>query len=206
MLPKSPVTKLVFLVGLALTASANAGAWTLSLVQVGGTYDGVGANPGDTLVLDIQYSLGDSSVILIAPTITWDASVASFDGGSETGFALWSDGSVLLDAIVTGDIAQVAPNLAGGWDKGTTLAGGATAPCVAGACTSLGTASFTLSGVRGVIGFGLTDPVSEVPPCLLEPWFCGTLNSFTVIPEPATAGLLGVGLLALALANRHRER
>jgi hypothetical protein len=74
-LRKSSYSKLALLVGLALTVSTTAGAWTLSLVQVGGTYDGVGANPGDTLVLSIEYSLDDSSVILVESTITWDAAV-----------------------------------------------------------------------------------------------------------------------------------
>jgi len=47
------------MVGLALTMSTSAGAVvSIGLVQVGGTFDiGNGANPGDTLVLKITYSL-----------------------------------------------------------------------------------------------------------------------------------------------------
>ena len=103
------------MVGLALTVSTTAGATVaLSLVQVGGTYDGVKANAGDTLVLNIQYSIGELGVILIDPSITWGAEVASFDGGTETGIAAWSGGSIILSPIATADILLVTPNLADG--------------------------------------------------------------------------------------------
>ena len=72
MLRKFAFSKLALLVGLALTVSTTAGATvTLSLMQVGGTYDGVKANAGDTLVLSLQYSIGELGVILIDPSITW---------------------------------------------------------------------------------------------------------------------------------------
>jgi hypothetical protein len=180
------LTKLSVMVGLALTVSTTAGAeWvTFSLVQVGGTYDGVQANPGDTLVLSIQYSVGDQGPTLIDPSITWGAEVASFDGGTETGFAAWSGGSYALSPIATGDIALVSPNVANGWEKASTVAGGAFEPCVFGACTSLGTASFTLSGQGGVIDFG---PGTIVGECWIEPWFCRNEIPFTVISGSSTA-------------------
>jgi hypothetical protein len=213
-LRKFAFSKLALLVGLALTLSTTAGAEfvTISLVQVGGTYDGVQADAGDTLVLSIQYSVGDLGVTLVDPSITWGAEVASFDGGTETGVAAWSGGSYALNPIATGDIALVTPNLADGWEKGSTLAGGAFEPCVFGACTSLGTASFTLSGLGGVIdfapewipfgthiGYGGGPIICLDPPCWNE-------IPFTVIPEPATASQIGLGLLALALLSRHRKR
>jgi hypothetical protein len=202
-LRKFAVSKLLLGIGLGLTLAPNAGAWSLSLVQVDGTYDGVQAHPGDTLVLSIEYDLGDSSVSLVAPTITWGPEVASFDGGTETGAANW--GGVILDNIQTGDIDLLNPNVATGWEKGN-LSGGATSPCFSGACTTLGTASFTLSGLGGVIDFGPGQLVVEEPVCMVEPWLCGTLNAFTVIPEPATASLLGLGLLGMALLSRQRKR
>ena len=210
-----PLPKLALLIGLALTVGTTAGATaTISLVQVGGTYDGVKANPGDTLVLSIQYTVGDGRVTLIDPGIVWGAEVASFDGGTETSFAAWNDGAVAMYPIATGDIALLSPNLANGWEKGTTIGGGASEPCVFGACTSLGTASFTLSGLGGVIDFApygipggtvigyASGPCYSIP----EDPDCWNEIPFTVIPEPTTASLLGLALLTLTLATRHRNR
>jgi hypothetical protein len=201
------LTEFSFMVGLALTISTTAGAeWvTLSLVQVGGTYDGVQANAGDTLVLSIQYTVGDQGPTLIDPSITWGAEVASFDGGTETGMAAWSGGSYAMSPIATGDIALISPNLANGWEKSSTVASGAFEPCVFGACTSLGTVSFTLSGQGGVIGFapewisfGTVVGYSGGPMICLDPP-CWNEIPFTVISGAATAvpslGPMGAVLL-----------
>jgi len=210
-----PYTQLLLAIGLALTLGTTAGAEpvTFSLVQVGGTYDGVQAHPGDTLVLNIQYTVGDQGPTAIAAAIGWGAEVASFDGGTETGVALWNDGAYALNNLATGDIGlhPTEPNLAIGWEKASTLSGGAFEPCAFGACTSLGTASFTLTGQAGVIDFGPQgigggtnvsygpfQTCGELVPCWYE-------VPFTVIPEPATATLLALGLLALSLATRHRN-
>jgi hypothetical protein len=213
--PKFAPSTLALLVVLALTISTTAGAEyvTISLVQVGGTYDGVQAHPGDTLVLDIQYTVGDQGVILIDPTIAFGAEVTSFDGGTETGVAGWSNGAYALSPIATGDIAlsPFDPNWADGWEKASSVAGGAFEPCVGGACTSLGTASFTLSGQAGVIGFAPEGPAGGTvvgysdPYMICVPGPCWNAVSFTVIPEPATATLLTLGLLALAAASRNRS-
>jgi hypothetical protein len=205
-------SKLALLMGLALTLSTTAGAEfvTISLVQVGGTYDGVTANPGDTLVLSIQYSVGDLGVTLVDPSITWGAEVASFDGGTETGLAAWSGGSYALSPIVTGDIALLSPNLANGWEKASTMAGGAFEPCVFGACTSLGTVSFTLSGLGGVIDFGPYGIAGGTVIGYGEPFICldppcWNEIPFTFMPEPAWSSQIAFGLLALALLSRHHK-
>ena len=216
MVQKFAFSKLTLLVILALTVNTTAGAEyvTLSLVQVGGTYDGVQANAGDTLVLSIQYTVGDQGPTHIDPSITWGGEVTSFDGGTETGFAAWSGGSYALQPIATGDIALVSPNLANGWEKASTMSEGAFEPCVFGACSSLGTLSFTLSGLGGVIDFApygipggtvigyASGPCYSIP----EDPDCWNEIPFTVIPEPTTASLLGLALLTLTLATRHRNR
>jgi len=206
----------LLLLGLALTLSAPAAAVIrIGLVQVGGTFDPlVGGNPGDTLVLSITYSMdpGDTAT-LIDPALVWNGSVQSFNaaGSTETGFAAWSGGTVALNPIAVGDITEAGhPGLADGWEKATTISGGATTPCVFGACTSLGTAAFVLTGSAVVIGIGAVGmPFGTVVGD-------GNFNDITsdptkvqlgyFVPEPTTAGLLGLGLLALAAARRHRTR
>ncbi len=47
------LNRIVLTVGLALTVASQAGAVTISLAQIGGTYDGIEAFPGDTLTLEI---------------------------------------------------------------------------------------------------------------------------------------------------------
>jgi hypothetical protein len=198
------------MVGLALTMSTSAGAVvSIGLVQVGGTYDGVSANAGDTLVLNITYGLqpGDA-VTLVDPALVWNGSVTSFTGGTETAFAAWSAGGVALNPIATGDIGLVTPQQADGWEKATTLGGGATSPCVFGACTSLGTASFVLSGNSGVISVGAVGlPFGTVigDGAFQDITLLSNLGSFTIIPEPTTASLLGLGLLGLTVAGRRRK-
>jgi hypothetical protein len=202
------------MVGLALTMSTSAGAVvSIGLVQVGGTYDGVSANAGDTLVLNITYSIqpGDA-ITLVDPGIVFNGSVQSFNvaGSTETAFAAWSAGAVALNPIATGDIALVTPNLANGWEKGTTIAGGGSSPCVFGACTSLGTAAFVLSGNSGVIAVGAVGaPGGTVigDGTFVDIAPISNLGTFTItaIPEPTTASLLGLGLLGLTVAGRRRK-
>jgi hypothetical protein len=161
-------------------------------------------------VLSITYDLepGDA-VTLIDPGIVFTGGV-SFDiaGSTETGLAAWSGGAVALSPIATGDIALVTPHLANGWEKGTTIAGGGSSPCVFGACTSLGTAAFVLSGEWGVaISVGaVAQPGGTVigDGTFVDIAGWSNLGSFLIIPEPTTASLLGLGLLALTAARRRR--
>jgi len=205
--------KILVTAALALTISAPAGAVvSIDLVQVGGTYSAaVGANPGDTLALQIGYGLqpGDA-VTLVDPGLVFDAAVSAFDPGAstETGFAAWSGGAVALNPIATGDIALTAGGIANGWEKGTTIAGGGSSPCVFGACTSLGTAAFVLSGTSGFIDVGgVGQPGGTVIGDGVFDDITGQvyLPGFTIIPEPTTASLLGLALLGLAAAHRRRK-
>jgi hypothetical protein len=207
------LTKLLLMVGLALTISTSAGAVvSIGLVQVGGTYnDMVGAQAGDTLVLDITFSLqaGDF-VTLLDPGLVFNGSVSSFNigGSTETGFAAFSGGGYALSPIATGDIGLVTPNLADGWEKGSTVAGGGTTPCVFGACSSMGTAAFVLSGNSGMIAVGAVGVGGGTvigDGTFVDIAGISNLGTFTIIPEPTTASLLGLGLLGLTVAGRRRK-
>jgi len=76
--------------------SAASADVSISLVQIGGTYNAsVGPNPGDTLVLAIEYSVTNGSnltgVTLIAPSLFYSLSFATLTGGTETGLATFTD-------------------------------------------------------------------------------------------------------------------
>jgi hypothetical protein len=207
------LTKLFLVVGLALTVSASAGAVvSIGLVQVGGTYSAaVGAQAADTLVLSLTYSLqpGDF-VTILDPAITWNVPMATFhpELSTETGFGAWSGGAVSLEPITIDDLWEPVPGLADGWEKVTTIAGGGSSPCVFGACTSLGTAYFVLSGIGGNFAIGAVGlPYGTVigDGTFADITGISNLGTFTIIPEPAAASLLGLGLIGLAVAVRCRR-
>jgi hypothetical protein len=205
------LTRILVAVGFALTLSTSAGAIvSIGLVQVGGTYDGILANPGDTLVLDITYAfqVGDT-ITLIDPAIGFDGAVSSFNaaGSTETGIACW--GAWCLEPG-DDDIGLLPgyPSYAGGWEKGNLSGGGAVGPCTFGACTSMGTAAFVLSGQSGEIrvgGIGLPGGTVIADGTFVDITGISNLGTFTVFPEPTTASLLGLGLLGLAAARRRRK-
>jgi hypothetical protein len=209
-------TKLCLAIGLALTMSTSAGAMvSIGLVQVGGTYSAaVGAQAADTLVLSLTYGLqpGDA-VTVLDPGVVWDGAVASFDAASSTRTpdSYWGpDPPRALGSIVEPPPVphQVEPGRASGWGKGSLLAGGITSPCVWGACTSLGTAAFVLSGSSGVVAIGAVGlPEGTVigDGTFVDIAASSFLGTFTIIPEPAAASLLGLGLIGLAVAGRCRR-
>jgi hypothetical protein len=194
------------------TASANVG---ITLTQIGGTYDSVlGAQFGDTLILDVGYDITGASdnITLIDPAIAFPTNVGTFAAGSETGLALWSNGAIALNAIAPPFTVFTSGGTTwvDGWEKADATFTGANPPCVSGACSSLGTITLQLTGIGGVIDTGL----------ILQPSFGGTtiqsgagvdvtplasLGTFYVVPEPTTTSLLGLGLLGLSVASRRRR-
>jgi hypothetical protein len=121
--------------------------------------------------------------------------------------------SVPAGAVVSIDLvpAHLAENLANGWEKHSNFMGGASNPCVFGACSSLGTAAFVLSGTAGTIRVGgIGQPGGTVigDADYLDIAPISNLGSFRVIPnpEPSTALLLALGLLGIAADRRSRGR
>jgi hypothetical protein len=223
-------TRLLAAVGLALFAAGPATAdVSVSLVQIGGTYSAsVGAAPGDTLVLAIDYGITNTgtltAVTLVDPSLQFDPTVATLVGGVETGSVNFSSpvSTVYASPIAFAPIAQTSDiktvlagdgsTVANGWEKATLIAGGVTAPCLPGVaifCTRLGNATFTLSGTAGVIDTGgVLGPVrfgTVIGDGAFQDQAASagvTLGTFAIVPEPTTASLLALGLVALAVARR----
>ncbi len=156
------LNRIVLTVGLALTVASQAGAVTISLLQIGGTYNGISAVAGDTLTLDIEVTLGSAdAVTLVDPALTFGAEVtAALPGGGpfgacpstlacETSFNL-VNGVPLLPIVTGTDIGIIAAGQLDGWEGSTLNLNGAPGPFT----FSLGQATFTLSGADGTIAVG----------------------------------------------------
>jgi hypothetical protein len=218
------LTVLATAFGLFVSAEASA-TITVSLVQIGGTYVAPGVS-GDTLTLNMNVSgtAGDT-LGFIGTSILYDPVHLSLNGAvpgagtTEFSFAFLPLAPGLLSPIAKSidhnpNPFGVPAGLAGvqGWE----------ASAGAGSqITFLGSTSFTLGTINFVLNSATTDVI---------PTFCGTpacsqsipttgdtafdlfgpipvnFNSFTVeIPEPATAGLVMLGLLGLAIGGRRQK-
>ncbi len=193
------LNRIVLTVGLALTVASQAGAVTISLVQIGGTYDGISAVAGDTLTLEIEVTLGPAdAVTLVDPAITFGAEVAAaLPGGGPFGAcpsALACEASfnfvngVLLAPIgaAGADIGIAAAGQLDGWEGQTLNPAGAPGP----ATFSLGQATFTLSGASGTIAVGAVGlPFGTVigGAGFVDITGVSTLGSFTVLAPDCEA-------------------
>ena len=233
------LTKILLMVGLALTMSTSAGAMiTLGLTQVGGTYSAsVGAQAGDTLALRIDWAVGTGDTLYaLAVSLEFNGSVQSFSPdayGSPPGLSTENLYAATfagpsgppaskrdMNYVAYGDIkvSPLNPQLAIGWEKAAGPGLYVIGPCTAGAfnsCNELGVAWFTLTGDPGVIaigGIGQTFGSGVVDGTYIDVMSDPTRvdyqtnGVFTVVPEPTTASLLGLGLLGLTVAGRRRTK
>ncbi len=162
------LNRIVLTVGLALTVASQAGAVTVSLVQIGGTYDGIEAVVGDTLTLEIEVTLGPAEAVTrVDPALTFGAEVAAaLPGGGPfgactaaepaSGLACETNSNVVNGVLLApigaagADIRIAAAGQLAGWEGQTLNPAGAPGP----ATFSLGQATFTLSGASGTIAVG----------------------------------------------------
>ena len=226
------LTKILLTTALALAVSTAASAnVSVTLTQIGGTYDGVNAVNGDTLVLQVGFSWTASSpaVFLIDPLIDLDGT-GSMSGFTETKSSNWvpttsSSSFIGFNTLVDGDV-KVSGGGIDGFDRTTgTNKSGVYGPCASNStekngykCESMGTLTLTLTGLAGLINtgsivapapFGSTTKEGDGLGGVFGTELNGTTSygtfAINVIPEPTTASLLGLGLLGLSIAGRNRK-
>jgi len=182
----------LFVVAALVAFATAAGAATLSVVSNKLTY-----NPGETITLTVtgnsQGGKDDAAVGRLeysaALTTTTTSSQSQFTRAGGTLFAL-------TGVLVQGDgFADVFNTIIDGGGSPRTVDNllTSTAQLIADAA---GTVVVTWSSSPGLEldFFGLTNATNP-----------GPAASFTIIPEPTTAALLGLGLLGLVLGGRRRS-
>jgi len=194
------LAKILIAVGLALAVSSTASATiSITLTQTGGTYDGVSVTPSDTLVLAISVEMqaGDALTGVFAELVY--GGVGGFNSGTEQPFNFIN--AVLLTPIGTpgADIVDTPGVKVIGWEATTLATTGAPGP----ATFLIGTATFHLNGSGGVISVGANSIVGGAN--FVDITGSSNLGTFSIVPEPTTASLIGLGLLGLTVAGRNRK-
>jgi len=169
---------------IGLASAANAASVTV-------TADQASYNPGDTITLTV-----------VADASTGEASTQVFGD-----LLLSGAGSVLGGAVVPGGLASFGGGLP--WVLGTN-------PCSPTVCTAM-------NQIGGVSPFPVTNTPLNIAVITYTAGNAGLVNvawdastfdffgisvpsgtSFTIVPEPTTAAMLGLGLLGLAVSGRRR--
>lgn len=164
---------------LGFAAAANAA--TLSVVSDKGTY-----NPGETIILTVTGDSEGAAANAIIGVLTYDAVLTDTVTSSQTvhtsfgGFVPWTPGVLVVSdgsATVFNQIGGITP-----------------APVDQ---LQIATATLTASSA-GVVTVNFSSTLNFFGITGAQPG----VASFTIVPEPTTAALLGLGLFGLAVAGR----
>jgi hypothetical protein len=206
------VAAITGLVALAVAGVASA-APSVSLVWTGTTGSGttggssIDAAPGDTLTLDMLVITDAAGTTGVA--LSYDVSASGVVS------AYTRPGIDSINTSVVWDFQgsagnTIAPASATYTGAGLTFISGVTCPAAtgnlaAGFCGDLVVGLLTASQTGTDVGGGIIGSFGTLPGSMTGPHtFTIAQATFEVVPEPATGGLLALGLGALAFIGRRR--
>ena len=180
--------KIIILTAASLWIAASASAATLSVSSDAASY-----GLGDTITLTVTGDAeGASAQAVFARVLYSGSGSVSFSSATQVGMTSFGGGLAWSEGVTAGDAtgANALNQLAGLMALAPDTTFSSTVVLTA---TGAGTVSLSFEGMSGgptqLDFFGLSS---------------GSGGSFTIVPEPTTAGLLGLGLLSLAVASRRR--
>jgi hypothetical protein len=177
---KQILISLITVIGLAITANAA----TLSVTSDASTYA-----PGATITLTVSGDAEGASTTAVFAQVLFsgDSSFVSSSQQGQTSFSgglPWASGALTSGAGFADALNQIAGLSALPADNLFS----ATIVLTAGSAGTVATSFNTTPGANLLDFYGAS----------------GTGGTFTIVPEPTTAGLLGLGLLSLAVVGRRR--
>ena len=99
----------LLLTGVATAAPDEARALAIDLIQVAGTYDGIAARPGDTLVLEIRVGLVTGDTLKEAiPTIDFDPASMTYDPSHSLQIGIMSCCTDPFDSQLSATFGQIS--------------------------------------------------------------------------------------------------